>query len=436
MTPSTRFSLRQAGRTRLLMMRTVVELFLLCSVLLIVASGCQQIEPANAKAEKPPLPEIEVECLVVQPQAWPLIARSQGNMMADEVTEVGTRVAGRIAEIHVDLGDLVELDQPLATLETSEFKLLVEQAEAELLQTRAAVGLLPGEPTSKLDPQNAPPVRQEKALWEEAKTKLARTEKLASELAVAAVEIEQVIAAERVAEARYSASLNGVREKIALIAVREAELSLAKQRLLDATIRAPFSGQVQRRATSPGTYVNVGDSIATMVRTDLLRFRGSLPERYARKLAIGQDIELSIESVADVRNVAVTRISPMLDPLSRSLIFEAIVENPSRELHTGLFAEANITVDASAQAIVIPLAACVQFAGAEKVWKVVDGVAAEQEIFLGTRREPWVEVLSGLESGDIIIKDASQGSIAKVIAKPPLQQQSPSEGSKTNQDNF
>ncbi len=414
---------------RLLMMRTVLTLLVPCGVLFVAASGCKPVEPAKESAEKAPLPEIEVECLTVDLQPWPLIARSQGNLMADEVTEVGTRVAGRIAEIHVDLGDHVVVDQALATLETSELELLVEQAEAELLQTRSAVGLLVGEPTAKLDPQNAPPVRQEKAIWEEAKTKLARTNKLAGESAVAAVEIEQVTAAERVAEARYSASLNGVREKIALIAVREAELSLAKQSLMDATIRAPFNGQIQRRATSPGTYVNVGDSIATVVRTDLLRFRGSLPERFSRKLTIGQSVELDIESVVGVRNVAVSRISPMLDPLSRSLIFEAIVENPGSALRTGLFAEANVTVDKSAEAIVIPLAACVQFAGAEKVWKVVDGVAAEQEVFLGTRREPWVEVLSGLEAGDVILKDASEGAIAKVIAKPSLPQQVPPQGS-------
>ena len=62
---------------------------------------------------------------------------------------------------------------------------------------------------------------------------------------------KQAVAAERVAEARYTAAVNGVREKIALIGVRSAELSLAQQRLADTAIVAPFDGLVQERHVAP-----------------------------------------------------------------------------------------------------------------------------------------------------------------------------------------
>lgn len=55
--------------------------------------------------------------MAVSSQQWPTIVRSQGNLFADEVTVVGTRVAGRIAEVHVDLGDRVEAGDVLVTLE-------------------------------------------------------------------------------------------------------------------------------------------------------------------------------------------------------------------------------------------------------------------------------------------------------------------------------
>ncbi len=62
----------------------------------------------------------------------------------------------------------------------------------------------------------------------------------------------------------------------------------------------------------------------------------------------------------------------MLGSRSRTLMFEADVPNDDQRLRTGLFAEAEVVVDANAQAIVLPEAAIVEFAGNQKVWKVID----------------------------------------------------------------
>ncbi len=378
--------------------------------------GCETAEPV-AETEEVALPQIHAETITVEPSVWPAVVRSQGSLFADEVSAVGSRVAGRVAEVHVDLGDRVSAGEPLATLETEEFRLLVAQSEAQLEQARSALGLRPEDPVSKLEPANAPPVRQERAVWEEAKSSLERARQLVRQNAMAAGEFDLVAAAERVAEARYSAALNSVQEKISLIGVREAELALAKQRLRDAVIAAPFNGLVQSRTAAPGAYLSVGDQIAVLVRVDPLRFRGTLPERHAQRIALGQAVQLRIESVGQPRAAEVTRISPTLDPLSRALTFEARIENRDGQLRTGLFAEAEVVVAPEAQAIVLPLSAVVRFAGAEKVWKVVDGIAAEQEVFTGQQRGEQIEILEGLEPGDVILKEGEQGQVAQIL--PP-----------------
>lgn len=385
-------------------------------LLLLAASlaGCESPAPV-AETEEVSLPQIQAETITIEPAVWPAVVRSQGNLYADEVSAIGSRVAGRVAEIHVDLGDRVAANDRLATLETEEFKLLVAQSEAQLEQARSALGLRPEDPISKLNPENAPPVRQERAVWEEAKSSLERARQLVRQNAMAAGEFDLVAAAERVAEARYSAALNSVQEKISLIGVRQAELALAKQRLEDAVIVAPFDGLVQSRTASPGAYLNVGDEIAVLVRVNPLRFRGTLPERYAQQIAQGQQVQLQIESVSEPRMAEVTRISPTLDPLSRSLTFEALIENPDGQLRTGLFAEAEVVVAPQAQAVVLPVSAVVRFAGAEKVWKVVDGVAAEQEVFTGQQRGERIEILNGLNPGDVILKNGAEGRIAKIL---------------------
>ena len=216
-------------------------------------------------------------------------------------------------------------------------------------------------------------------------------------------------------EARFKSALNSVHEKIALIGVREAELSLAKEQLSDTVILAPFDGFVQQKAVSAGTYVRVGDPVVTIVRTDKLRFRGTIPERYSLDLSVGQSVQLIIESVDEPITAPVTRISPAVDLTSRSLLYETVIENGEDRLRSGLFAEARIVTDEDATAIVIPSTALVEFAGAEKVWKVVDGESREQQVLTGERRDEGIKVLQGLVEGDVILADGQAGKVAKIV---------------------
>jgi RND family efflux transporter MFP subunit len=360
------------------------------------------------------VPTIQAEVLTIDTAVWPTVVRTQGTLAADEVAVVGTKVAGRIATVHVDLGDMVRAGDRLATLDEEESRLQVLQAEAQLAEARAAVGLRADEPVESLDRDKAPPVRQEKALWDEARESIVRARGLQARNAISEAEIERLNAAERVAAARYASSLNSVDEKIALIGVRTAELQLARQRWNDAIIRTPFDGQILQRQVAPGEYVPLGHGIATVVRSSSLRFRGTIPERHAQQLTLGQSVTLRIESIAEPRVVKVTRISPVLNELSRALLFEALVDNSDGRLRTGLFAEGEVVLNPDARSLVVPRTAVAEFAGAEKVWKIVDGTAREVEVRTGLHRAEEVEIVGGLVSGDRILRNARLGRVARI----------------------
>ncbi|MFO1092275.1 MAG: efflux RND transporter periplasmic adaptor subunit [Planctomycetaceae bacterium] len=390
---------------------------------ILAAWGCgqKQAQPPTA-AQSDELPVIKAEVLTVAPQPWPTIVRVSGSLFADERAAIGAKVAGRVATVNVELGDAVAAGAPLVALDRQEFELQATQATAELEQARAAVGLAPNDPVEQLNPENAPPVREAKAVWDEAKTKSKRWAELRQKNAVTEADAEAVIAAEQVAAAQYAAALNSVREKIAAISVRTAELSLARQRLADAVVPAPFDGLVVERHVAPGSYVQIGSMIATIVRTDPIHFRGMMPERHARRLAVGQPVSLQVEAEENSRESRVTRISPTLDPLSRALLFEAELPNPDRALRAGLFAEGEVTLNAEATAIALPDSAVIEFAGVEKVWKVVDGAAKEQPVVTGGRRAGRVEIVEGVSSGDILLLHANQGRMARVepLEAPPV----------------
>ncbi len=385
-----------------------------CLLLFAVAlSGCNSAAPPAPKSNKAAA-ALQTEVIAVQPRRWPVVVRTQGSLAADEVSVVGARVTGRVDKVHVDLGDVVHAGDPLVTLNQVEFSLLVSQAEAQLNQAMAAVGLQPGAKVSSLNPTDAPPVRQERALWDEAQGNLKRGRRFQAGNVITEAELDQLAAAERVASARYASSLNSVQEKISLIGVRQAELDLAREHLENSVFKAPFDGLIQQRQVAPGTYVQIGDPVATLVRTNPLRFRGAMPERHSQQLKLGQEVELRIESLPAPRTVRVTRISPGLDLLSRALLFEAEVENPDGRLRSGLFAEAKVVLNPNAESIVVPESALLEFAGTQKVWKVTDGMAGESEVLLGQRRPEGVEVLQGLAAGDVILLNAAVGRVARV----------------------
>lgn len=378
--------------------------------------GCHKTSDARS-ADGPPTepPPLVAETLTVGQQSWPTIVRAQGSLMADEMTIVGAKVAGRVIAANVDLGDKVRQGDPLLTLDREEFRLAVMQADAQLSQARAAVGLQPDDDVAELDPLNAPPVREARAVWEESRQRVERLRQLRAENAVSSAELEQAEAAERVAEARYASAQNGVREKIALIGVQSAELALARQRLDETVTPAPFDGFVRSRLVAPGTYVQVGQPLLELVRISTLRFRSSISERYAQALQVGQQVTLRIESIPEPRQVLVTRISPALDEVSRSLLFEAVVENADGQLRSGLFAEAEVILNPDARAIVLPMTAVTRFAGVDKVWKVTDDLAGEVVVQLGRQTNEQVEILAGLAEGDRVLAEANRGRVARVV---------------------
>ena len=357
--------------------------------------GCKKTETAQS-SESPKEPVIQGTAFEIGEITWPKLIKCQGTLVADEVTTVGSKVAGQVASVPVDLGDSVAIDALLVQLDTIEFKLQAQQMDAQLLQARSAVGLKPGDPLENLNPENAPPVREARAVWDEAKQAVSRILEVAESL-------------ERVASARHSSAQNGVREKIAMISVQSAQRDLAHQRLSEATILAPFDGVVESRYVSTGTYVQAGQPLMTIAKTTTLRFRGSVPERYAQNLRIGQAIDLRFDLSDQVRKVAISRISPSLDPISRSLVFEASIDNSDGSLRSGLFAEGVIAVDPDAKGIAIPSSTLVRFAGVDKVWKIVDGKMKEQVVALGRQQGDLIEIRSGVAAGDQLLLQGKEG---------------------------
>lgn len=374
--------------------------------LAIALTGCQGgstvgAEEAKSKPAAPAPREVRVT-----PAAERTVARTvsaTGTLAADEQVVLGTKVAGRLAEITVDLGTRVKRGQVVGKLDQSDFKIRVDQAEAALQQARVRLGLNPTGSDERVDPEKTAIVRQARAMLDEARLNRERSIKLMEMELIAKAQFDSVEANLQVAEARYQDALEEVRNRQAIVAQRRSELELARQQLADTIIYTPLDGAVSHKQASVGEYLGAGAPIATLVRTHPLRLRVPVPEREGSGVRVGHAVTLTVEGDPTVYRGRVVRLSPIVQEQNRTLMVEAEVPNDRGFLRPGAFARVDILTEVSQPVITIPASAIIVFAGVEKVLVVRQGKTAEVKVTTGRRLGEDVEIIDGLKRGDAVV---------------------------------
>ncbi len=367
--------------------------------LVVSAAGCGR-PAATAPRDKEPR---SVRLIPAEQGRLPRTVTVTGTLAADEEIVTGFKVAGRISEIVVDLGSPVKKNQVLARLDPTDFRLRVEQAEAALRQARARLGLSPEGADDRVEPEQTAPVKEARAVLDEARLSRDRMEKLFKKDYISKGDFDLAVSKLLVAESRYQASVEEVRVRQALLAQRRSELSLARQQLADTMLCASMDGAVRERKASVGEFLAAGAPVAVLVRVHPLRLKVAIPEREAAVVRIGQAVHVRVEGDDAEHTGRVVRVSPALEKQNRTLTVEAEVDNRQGRLKPGSFARAEILVAAEQPVVLVPASAIVTFAGIEKVITAKEGRAEERRIRTGRRVGDKVEILEGLASGEMFV---------------------------------
>jgi RND family efflux transporter MFP subunit len=377
----------------------------LCGLALLAAlvAGCER-HPADATAP-PDGAARPVRLVAARGGTLPRTITATGTLAAEDQVVVNTKVAGRLAELRVDLGSVVRRGDVLAILDLKDFELRVEQAATALAQARARLGVPLDGSRDEIDARQTALVRQAEAVLEQARRQRERFTTLHTDGILSKSELDQVDADFRVAEARRQEALEEVRSRRALVAERRADVELAEQQLADATLHAPFDGAVRERHVSIGGYLPINAPVVTVVRIDPLRLRLAVPEREAGSVRVGQAVHLRPEGDGTTATGAVVRLSPAVDEHTRTLLVEAEVPNAAGALRPGAFATAEIVVEPERPAVLVAPDAVVTFAGITKVLGVTDGKIVEKRVRLGRRSGEHVEVIDGLAAGDLVVAE-------------------------------
>lgn len=342
----------------------------------LAVAACSQGGDAAAGAPGgggPPGGEMKlpVETVTLKPEAFAGGVSTVGSLRADESVVVRPETAGRIVRIHFTEGGPVNAGQVLFTLDDSLARAALNEAAANLENSRRAA---------------------------ERANRLGR---------------DKLLSQSDIDTARAS------------FGVDRARVESARTALDKLTLRAPFSGRVGLREVSVGEVVSAGQALVTLVRLDPIQVDFSVPENQLANLRTGQRLTIEVDAYPGATfGGEVAAIDPVVDAQTRSAKLRARIPNPDGRLKPGQFAQLKLdTGTGAATALLVPEQALMQDGDTRFVYTVVDGKAKRTTIKTGTRVPGKVEVTEGLKAGDVVITAGQAKPMMRdgvgVMAMPP-----------------
>lgn len=179
-------------------------------------------------------------------------------------------------------------------------------------------------------------------------------------------------------------------------------------RVDDRIIRAPFDGVIGLRAVSLGQLMRPGDVIAQLDDVSVIKLDFTLPERFLAAVAAGMQISARTSAFPDSEFTGeITQIDSRIDPATRAVTVRAEIDNSDGRLLPGLLMTVEVRRDPRTRPAV-PETAITRLRDQTFVFTVASderGQYVEQrEIIVGARAEGFLEVLGGIEPGEVIVR--------------------------------
>ena len=346
------------------------------SALLILASaGCSERKSVSAA------PETVTGISVIPAKAGniPELVEAVGTLRADQTTQLAVQMMGNIVELRVQEGDHIKRGQVLAVLDDAQPRAALDRAMAVDLAAQQEIT------ASDAD-------------FALAEATFKRYQTLYDRKSVSAQEFDETNARFQAAQARREMSRAGQ-------AQAKAALQQARTALGYTHIVAPFDGLVTERKADIGMLASPGTPILTVEDLRRYRLEATVNESDLQYVRQGQPIPVLIDALGNRElKGKVVGIVPAADPASRSFLVK--VEVPSDPaLRSGLFGRAQFA-HGERSALLIPRTAIVERGQLQGIYVLDQSRIAElRYITLGKPSAQQVEVLAGLQPGEMLIAD-------------------------------
>lgn len=322
---------------------------LLLVALTIASISCNRTNKEKKTTEGRGRQSIVVDGVIIGFSEYERTITIPGTILPNEWVELRSEMAGKIIELNITEGTWVRKGQLLARINDADIR--------ALLQRR---------------------VIEEKLAADDEQRKKRMLE-------INAISVQE-----------YETSLNK------LEAIR-ADIAQSKAMLEKAEVRAPFEGRIGLRYVSPGAFVSVNTTIATLVQSNPLKLEFAVPERYANMVTNNMEVKFTAGDGQTQYPARVYATDAQIDPETRSLKVRAIAENRNNALIPGSYVKATLVFEKSPRSILIPPRAIVPDMDIQNVFIYSQGKAKRVQVRLGERTGTTVEVIDGLNAGDSLI---------------------------------
>ena len=295
---------------------------------------------------------------VTQPQSTtlPLKIGANGNLAAWQEASIGTEASGlRLAEVRVNVGDVVKRGQVLATFAP-------DTIQADLAQMRAGMA-------------------EAEATLAEAAANAQRARELQTTGALSAQQINQYLTAERTAQARVEAQ-----RAIA----RTQQLRLAQTQVL-----APDNGVISARSATVGAVLPAGQELFRMIRQGRIEWRAEVSSADLAHIKPGMGVVITPASGTRIKGT-VRMVAPTVDAATRNAIVYVDLPAPGAA-RAGMFARGEFELG-SGEALTLPQTAVLLRDGFSYVLRIAaDSKVAQTKVSIGRRAGDRVEITGGLD---------------------------------------
>jgi len=389
-------------------------------VALVVSLGaCSRPQPVRA-GDGTAGPEDLVHVGVAAATRKPIMRQItiSSELVPYQETDVFAKESGYVKDLLVDYGSRVKKGDLMAVLDIPELAIQLKQDDAAIANAGQAVTHAQHE-LGRLEAQLVPLQAQYNRLAGVAQTRPGL---------VAQQEIDDAQGKSLAMAAQVEAGKSALQSAESQLDEAKAKLERDKALFDYARITAPFDGVVTQRYANLGSLMQAGTNSSTqampLVRLsedDVFRLVIPVPESYVKYIRIGDPVEVRVTSLDRTVTGVVKRFSADVAAETRTMHTEVELQNPSHILLPGLYAEATLTLEHKASALVTPLQSISQ-SGELATVLVVDsgGVLREQKVTLGLQTATDAEILSGLKEGDQVVVSDRSGLKAGLHVKPQV----------------
>ncbi|MDR3690791.1 MAG: efflux RND transporter periplasmic adaptor subunit [Fimbriimonas sp.] len=197
-----------------------------------------------------------------------------------------------------------------------------------------------------------------------------------------------------------------------------------------AELKSEIDGVVTSRVVSPGVVIAAGQTVLKVSQVSPVRLQANVPEADLVRVRVGASVRImSRDGNQPEIEAKVTSVSPSVDPVSRTGIVEAIVDNRARRFLPGQYVTMQIAVGTASESVQVPCDAIESEEDADYVWVAEPAVdntftVSRRLVSLGGREGDRVAILSGIAAGVQVVRNPPQGLAAGMtvtsVAKPAV----------------